>query len=81
MNIYNTTITFKDRKFLSIRSEADDDLRDILHKELENEKESWLRIGDYFIAKKDVLHIKIEGDKELEKHIRKELPDTGKEVK
>ncbi len=78
MNTYRIIITYKDRKFTTIEGDGDDTIREILQKDLQNRKEEWLRIGDYFICKNDILHIRIEGEPTLEKHIRKELQNKGK---
>lgn len=71
---YKITIVFKEGKSLFIQSyNSDDKVRELLQRDLGSRREAWIRIGDYFISKNDILHINIEGDKVMERQKKRDL--------
>ncbi len=76
-NNYLITIVFKDKKELEIRLITEEPIKNVqqaLAKDLENVREHWISVANYYICKDDILLTHIDYDQHI-----KEGQDKKKE--
>ena len=70
MTTYIATISFKDKKLFEVKFDSDEAITtvlNVLQKDLENNKEHWISISDFFICKDEILWINLNYDKQVKK--------------
>ena len=67
-NSYLVTVVHKDHRELQIKLKTEQTIKNVqtlLQKDLENTKEHWINVANYFICKDDILLVRIDYDQHI----------------